>query len=38
VEGADLARSFAREMGFDERRVQLIWDSVALNSTPSIGL
>jgi hypothetical protein len=38
VEGADLARSFAREMGFDERRAQLIWDSVALNSTPSIGL
>jgi hypothetical protein len=38
VEGADLARSFAREIGFDERRAQLIWDSVALNSTPSIGL
>jgi hypothetical protein len=38
VEGADLARNFAREMGFDERRAQLIWDSVALNSTPSIGL
>ena len=38
VEGADVARSFAREMGFDERRAQLIWDCVALNSTPSIGL
>lgn len=38
VEGADLARTFAREGGFDERRAQLIWDSVALNSTPSIGL
>jgi hypothetical protein len=38
VEGADLARTFAREQGFDERRAQLIWDSVALNSTPSIGL
>jgi len=38
VEGADLARSFAREMGLDERRAQLIWDGVALNSTPSIGL
>jgi hypothetical protein len=38
VEGADLARNFAREMGFDERRAQLIWDSVALNSTPSVGL
>jgi hypothetical protein len=38
VEGADLARSFARERGLVERRAQLIWDSVALNSTPSIGL
>jgi hypothetical protein len=38
VEGADLARSFATDIGFDKRRAQLIWDSVALNSTPSIGL
>jgi hypothetical protein len=38
VEGADLARTFVREGGFDEGRAQLIWDSVALNSTPSIGL
>jgi hypothetical protein len=38
VEGADLARSFATDVGFDSRRAQLIWDSVALNSTPSIGL
>lgn len=38
VEGADLARIFARQRGVDERRAQLIWDSVALNSTPSIGL
>jgi hypothetical protein len=38
VEGADAARAFAREHGLDDRRVQLIWDSVALNSTPSIGL
>jgi hypothetical protein len=38
VEGADLARSFAANLGFDERRAQLIWDSVALNSTPSIAL
>ncbi|SEI08746.1 HD domain-containing protein [Tardiphaga sp. OK245] len=38
VEGADLARLFAREHGFDRSRAQLIWDSVALNSTPSIGL
>ena len=38
VEGADLARIFSRKGGVDERRAQLIWDSVALNSTPSIGL
>ncbi len=38
IEGADLARVFARQGGVDERRAQLIWDSVALNSTPSIGL
>jgi hypothetical protein len=38
VAGADLARTFARDVGFDKRRAQLIWDSVALNSTPSIGL
>ena len=38
VEGADAARDFAREQGMDDRRLQLVWDSVALNSTPSIGL
>jgi hypothetical protein len=37
VEGADLARDFAIEHGLDKRRTQLIWDSVALNSTPSIA-
>jgi hypothetical protein len=39
IEAADAARAFAREEGLDDdRRLQLIWDSVALNSTPSIGL
>lgn len=38
IEGADAARDFARQNGLDDRRAQLIWDSVALNSTPSIGL
>ncbi|AIF48181.1 hypothetical protein HY57_13390 [Dyella japonica A8] len=38
VEGANAARAFAHKEGLDERRTQLIWDSVALNSTPSIGL
>jgi hypothetical protein len=38
VEGANAARRFAQSAGIDERRTQLIWDGVALNSTPSIGL
>jgi hypothetical protein len=38
VEAADLVRSFASEAGMDDRRARLIWDCVALNSTPSIGL
>jgi hypothetical protein len=38
VEGANAARRFAQGEGVDERRAQLIWDGVALNSTPSIGL
>ena len=38
IEGADAARAFAREQGLDDRLVQLIWDTVALNSTPSIAL
>src|SRR5215510_10611959 len=37
VEAADMARAFVREQGFDERRAQLVWDTVALNSTPSIA-
>jgi hypothetical protein len=38
VEAANVARAFAQREGLDARRVQLIWDGVALNSTPSIGL
>lgn len=38
VEGANAAREFARKQGMSESRAQLIWDGVALNSTPSIGL
>ena len=38
VEGANVARQFARNEGVDDRRAQLIWDGVALNSTPSISL
>jgi len=38
VEGANAARKFAQSAGLDDRRCQLIWDTVALNSTPSIAL
>lgn len=38
VEGANAAREFVRKAGVDARRAQLVWDGVALNSTPSIGL
>jgi hypothetical protein len=38
VETANAARSFAQRAGLDARRAQLIWDSAALNSTPSIAL
>jgi hypothetical protein len=38
VEGANVAREFARKEGMDDRRAQLIWDGVALNSMPSISL
>jgi hypothetical protein len=38
VEGANAARAFARKEGMDERRAQLVWDGVALNSTVSIAL
>ena len=37
VEGANAARAFARKEGCDDHRAQLIWDGVALNSTPSIA-
>ena len=38
VNGAAAAVSFVKERGVSGRRAQLIWDLVALNSTPSIAL
>ena len=38
VNGADAAVSFIRGHGFSDRRAQLVWDLVALNSTPSLAL
>jgi HD domain len=38
VNGAAAALSFVKERGVSNRRSQLIWDLVALNSTPSLAL
>src|SRR6476661_663473 len=38
VNGADAALSFVRGRGLSDRRTQLVWDLVALNSTPSLAL
>lgn len=38
VNGANVARSFVRELGFDDRRAQLVWDGIALHVTHSISL
>ena len=37
VNGADAALSFIRGKGLSDLRAQLIWDLVALNSTPSLA-
>ena len=38
MNGADAALSFIKGEGLSDRRAQLIWDLVALNSTPSLAL
>ncbi|HEX8897031.1 MAG TPA: hypothetical protein VF783_27210 [Terriglobales bacterium] len=38
VNGADAAVSFIKDKGLSDRRAQLVWDTVALNSTPSLAL
>jgi hypothetical protein len=38
VNGAEAAVTLVRELGFDNRRAQLVWDSIALHATPSISL
>jgi hypothetical protein len=38
VNGADAVRLFIASRGLSKSRVQLIWDLVALNSTPSLAL
>ena len=38
VDGANAARAFLRGHGMKDRDLQLVWDSIALHSTPSIAI
>jgi hypothetical protein len=38
VNGAMIAKAFVRDLGFDDRRAQLVWHSIALHITHSISL
>jgi len=38
VNGADAAVSFVKGQGFSDHRARIVWDLVALNSTPSLAL
>ena len=38
VNGAEAALSFIKGNGLSDRRAQMIWDLIALNSTPSLAL
>ena len=38
VNGANAALSFIKGKGLSDRRAQLVWDLIALNSTPSVAL
>jgi HD superfamily phosphodiesterase len=38
VDGANAARAFLRGHGMKDRDLQLVWDSIALHTTPSITI
>ena len=38
VDGANAARAFLRGHGMKDRDLQLVWDSIALHTTPSIAM
>ena len=38
VNGAIVAADFVRKLGFDDRRTQHVWDSIAIHATSSISL
>jgi hypothetical protein len=38
VDGANAARAFLKERGIPAQQMQLVWDAIALHTTPSIAL
>jgi hypothetical protein len=38
VDGANAARSFLKERGIPADQIQLVWDAIALHTTPSLAL
>jgi len=39
VDGAEIARGFVtKETGWDKHKLQLLWDAIALHTTPSIAM
>jgi len=38
IEGADLAKDFLARKGMSERHLEIVWDAIALHTTPEIPL
>src|SRR5580700_9049856 len=38
VEGANAAREFLKERGISAQQTQLVWDAIALHTTPTLAL
>lgn len=38
VDGANAARSFLKDRGISAEQIQLVWDAIALHTTPSLAL
>src|SRR5246127_1646970 len=36
VDGANAARDFLRQQGIDEKSIEIVWDAIALHTTPGI--
>ena len=37
VDGANAARAFLKDRGISTQQIQLVWDAIALHTTPSIA-